>query len=130
MKLGYVIIYVKNVLETIDFYKKAFKLKTRFIHESNGYAEMETGQTALAFVDEAIMKKFFPFRQNRSKDEPAGIEITFVTETVEKDFEYAVKSGAVVVEKPSEKPWGQTVSYVRDNNGCLVEICSPVSLPS
>jgi lactoylglutathione lyase len=27
------------------------------------------------------------------------------------------------------KPWGQKVSYVRDLNGCLVEVCSPVPQP-
>lgn len=26
--------------------------------------------------------------------------------------------------KPTKKPWGQVVSYVRDCNGLLVEICS------
>jgi lactoylglutathione lyase len=23
-------------------------------------------------------------------------------------------------------PWGQTVAYVRDNNGFLVELCTPM----
>jgi hypothetical protein len=27
---------------------------------------------------------------------------------------------------PTVKPWGQTVSYVRDLDGFLVEICSPM----
>jgi hypothetical protein len=28
--------------------------------------------------------------------------------------------------KPKQKPWGQTVGYVHDLNGFLVEICSPM----
>ncbi len=28
--------------------------------------------------------------------------------------------------EPSTKPWGQTVAYVRDLNGTLVEIGAPV----
>jgi lactoylglutathione lyase len=45
IRLGYVIIYVEDVLTTIAFYHKAFGLEQRFLHESHQYAEMETGQT-------------------------------------------------------------------------------------
>ena len=54
MKLGYTIIYVADVLATVAFYEKAFGLARRFVHESNLYAEMETGSTALAFAGEAF----------------------------------------------------------------------------
>ncbi len=45
MRLGYVIFYVRDVSETVQFYQKAFGLTCRFTHESGAYAEMETGQT-------------------------------------------------------------------------------------
>lgn len=54
MKLGYVILYVADVGQTVDFYEAAFGLKRRFVHESGQYAELETGATALAFVHEAF----------------------------------------------------------------------------
>lgn len=126
MRLGYVIIYVKDIQETVVFYEKAFGLDTRFIHESGLYAEMETGTTALAFVDEALVKESHSFRPNLCSGEAPGIEISFVTDAVEQQFERAIKAGATLVVKPTQRPWGQLVSYVRDNNGCLVEICSPV----
>lgn len=126
MRLGYVIIYVKDIQETIAFYEKAFGLKRRFIHESGAYAEMETGTTALAFVDEKFVKDSLSFRPNRHSEEAAGIEISLVTDHVEQQFDKAIKAGATSVVKPTQKPWGQIVSYVRDNNGCLVEICSPI----
>jgi lactoylglutathione lyase len=51
MKLGYSSVYVADVLATVAFYEKAFGLARRFVHESNLYAEMETGSThALYFV--------------------------------------------------------------------------------
>ena len=50
MKLGYTSIYVADVLATIDFYERAFGLKRRFVHESNLYAELNTGETVLAFA--------------------------------------------------------------------------------
>ncbi len=126
MRLGYVIMYVKDIQETVAFYEKAFGLKTRFIHESGAYAEMETGTTALAFADENLVKDSLHFRPNRHLEEAAGIEISLVTDLVEQQFDKAIQAGAVSVVKPAQKPWGQTVSYVRDNNGCIVEICSPV----
>ena len=33
---------------------------------------------------------------------------------------------AIALAKPKKKPWGQMVSYVRDLNGVIVELCSPV----
>jgi hypothetical protein len=30
------------------------------------------------------------------------------------------------VQPTKQKPWGQTVGYVRDPDGFLVEICSPI----
>jgi lactoylglutathione lyase len=124
MQLGYVILYVADVPETVHFYEKAFGLSRRFIHESNTYAEMETGQTALAFVSESMISH--GFRKNRMKEEPAGIEVSLVTENVGQRYDHAIKAGAIEVLRPETKPWGQIVSYVKDNNGCLVEICSPV----
>ena len=127
MNLGYIIIYVADVPTTISFYEKAFGLKLRFLHESNQYAEMETGQTALAFVNENFAMTSHPFRPNRLKEQAAGAEIAFVVANVEEQFKQAVDAGAVEVVKPAPTPWGQIVSYVRDNNGFLVEVCSPIN---
>lgn len=46
---------------------------------------------------------------------------------VEEQFKQAIDAGAIEVVKPAPKPWGQIVSYVRDNNGFLVEICNPIN---
>ncbi|KIA77935.1 Uncharacterized protein ysfE [Parachlamydia acanthamoebae] len=127
MHLGYIIIYVLDVSATISFYEKAFGLKLRFMHESNQYAEMETGQTTLAFANENFAMASLQFRPNRQKEQAAGAEIAFVVESVEEKFKHAVNFGAVEVAKPVQKPWGQIVSYVRDNNGFLVELCSAIN---
>lgn len=126
LRLGYIILYVENVLVTVAFYKKAFELKQRFLHESNHYAEMETGQTCLAFASEELVRTSHPFRLNRKNHDAAGAEIAFIVEDVEKAFKHAVRAGATQVSEPIQKPWGQIVSYVRDNNGFIVEICDAV----
>jgi lactoylglutathione lyase len=57
---------------------------------------------------------------------PAGIEIGFVDEDVHAAFTNAVNAGATSVVEPKVKPWGQTVAYVRDIDGILIEIASPM----
>jgi lactoylglutathione lyase len=128
MKLGYITIYVPNVEQALAFYEKAFNLKQCFLHESKQYAELDTGASKLSFASEELAgSNKFPFIRNRlSNDAPAGIEIAFVTDDVANAYQKAIHAGAVSVKGPTEKPWGQVVSYVRDLNGVLIEICSPV----
>ena len=110
----------------MTFYEKAFGLKRRFIHES-GYGELETGDTKLAFANLELAKSNGVKFQSLPVDGAApAFEIAFVTEDVEGAFKKAVSEGAVEVKKPIKKPWGQLVGYVRDLNGFLIEICSPV----
>jgi lactoylglutathione lyase len=128
MKLGYTIIYVADVLETVAFYEKAFGLKPRFVHESNLYAELDTGNTTLAFAGEPMAAiNELAIRPNRKADVAAGFEIAFVTIDPEAAYGQAVDAGASAVKPPTLKPWGQMVGYVRDLNGCLVELCSPIA---
>ena len=128
MKLGYVILYVQDVPATVDFYEKAFGLQRRFLHESNTYAEMETGATALAFAVESLAKENgLTVRPNRAKEDAAAVEVALVTPEVQAAYERAVKAGARPVQPPRQKPWGQTVAYVRDLDGVLVELCTPMS---
>jgi len=127
MKLGYTIIYVENVAETVAFYERAFGLMCRFVHESGLYAEMETGETVLAFAaNEAAEMNGIAIAPNTKNGLPAGWEVCFVTDNVASAYAQAVSAGATPITSPAEKPWGQTVSYVRDLNGCLVEIASPI----
>lgn len=128
MKFGYVILYVPNVSATVSFYEQAFGLTRRFMHESLQYAEMETGGTALAYASHELANSNLPdgFQENSLSNRPAGMEICFVAEDVSSAFLRAVEAGAVAVVEPKVKPWGQTIAYVRDPNGTLVEIASPM----
>lgn len=128
MKYSYTILYVKAVVQAVEFYQQAFGLKQRFVHESGQYAEMETETTTLAFAAIDLAKSNLPqgFQENSLSDLPTGIEVGFATEEVAAVFENAVKAGATIVVEPKVKPWGQTVAYVRDLDGILVSINSPM----
>ncbi len=117
---------LKMLHRPLSFNERAFGLSRRFLHESGSYAEMETGATALAFAHETFIRESFEFANNRLERDPAGFEVGLVCDDVDAAFDRAIRMGTAVI-KPTIKPWGHVVSYVRDLNGVLVEICSPVS---
>jgi lactoylglutathione lyase len=126
MKLGYAILYVPDVPAAVEFYGRAFGLACRFVHESNLYAELDTGETTLAFAAESMAERNgVTIRANRKGEASGGFEIALVANDPHSAYASATAAGAIAVAAPHEKPWGQTVGYVRDLNGCLVEICSP-----
>lgn len=128
MKLGYTIIYVPNVAESLAFFEAAFGLSRRFLHESGSYGELETGATTLAFASLEMGKMNLPtgFVAASESVQPLGFEIALVTPTVAEAHAKALAAGAAEVKSPVQKPWGQLVSYVRCPDGTLVEICSPI----
>lgn len=128
MKLGYTILYVDDVVASIDFCERAFGLRRGFVHEGGDYGELLTGDTKLAFAQHALA------RGNLGRDyvaagrsaQPLGMEIGLVTGDVNAAFERALAAGATAIAPPLTKPWGQTIAYVRCPDGLLVELCSPM----
>jgi lactoylglutathione lyase len=129
MRFGYTILYVDDVSRAIDFYERAFGLARRFVTDDATYGEMETGETTLSFARHTLVGGFIPggYRRNDPAEPPAGVEIGFITDDVPTAWDAALAAGAIVVSPPETKPWGQTVAYVRDLEGMLVEICTPVA---
>ncbi len=128
MKLGYTILYVPHVESSLWFFAQAFGLETKFLHESGDYGELDTGETTLAFASHALGESHYPGGHVRASDskQPLGMEIALVTENVAAAHQAAIAHGATELSAPSEKPWGQVVSYVRTPDGMLVELCTPV----
>jgi uncharacterized glyoxalase superfamily protein PhnB len=123
MKFGYTILYVDSVEGTIAFYEKAFGLKREMVVEGE-FGQLATGATKLGFAAKKMLP--MPALHSAPSDKPLALEIALVTDDVQSAFDKAVAAGAQSVSKPARKPWGQIVAYVRDNNGYLVELCTPV----
>ena len=127
----YTVVYVADVAATVAFYRAAFGIPVRFVHDSGRYAELETGAVTLAFTQDELATTVLDrlpggYAPNRPDQRPAGLDIALTTDDVPAAWERAVAAGAVVVTEPVAKPWGQTVGYVRDLDGVLVEIATPV----
>lgn len=127
MLFGYTILYVEDVPRSLEFYEAAFGVKRRFLHEGGDYGELETGGTALAFSSRQLIADLGKNPSAPLADSPC-FEIAFVTEDVPAILAQALAAGAVLVQEPEEMPWGQTTAYVRDQDGFLVELCTPVAM--
>ncbi|EPR66425.1 Lactoylglutathione lyase [Cyclobacterium qasimii M12-11B] len=117
-----------NVKETIAFYEKAFGFHKKFVTPENDYGELLSGETTISFASIALGNSNFSKGYNPmvKSDKPAGMEMAFVSENIEEDFKRALDAGATEFEAIKEKPWGQKVGYLRDINGILIEICTPI----
>src|SRR5262245_16094330 len=86
-------IYVDDVPAALDFYWRAFGLKTRFFDESLQYGELETGGSLVAFGSHQLGDMLMPGRH--AYGPPVGVEIAFFTPDVPAAFAKAVAAGAV-----------------------------------
>ncbi len=129
VRFAYTILYVPDVTRSIEFYEKVFGFHRRFITPDNDYGELNTGDTVLSFASVALAKTHLKsgFSESSINAKPFAMEIAFTTDNVEELYHKAIEAGATA-EAPAEwKPQGQTVAYVRDPDGFLLEICTPMN---
>ena len=128
IKFAYTILYVQDVKKSIEFYENAFGFTRKFVTPDNDYGELLVGETMLSFASMTLAKSNLKegFTESNLTAKPFGIEIGFTTDNVEETVSTAVNAGATIVEHPTTKPWGQIVAYVRDIDGFLIEICTPM----
>ncbi|WP_060872537.1 VOC family protein [Myroides odoratus] len=125
IKYSYTIMYVKQVEATVAFYESAFGFERKFITPEEDYGELISGDTTLAFAAEELAQmNLSQGFTTVNKDRVMGIELGFVVEDVEHAVQRAVAAGASIYEPVKVKPWGQTVAYVTDCNGFLIELCT------
>lgn len=128
VKFAYTILYVQNVTTSIEFYEKAFGFSRKFITPENDYGELLVGETSLAFASITLVNANISggFQNSSLTEKPFGMEIGLTTDNVEETIRIAIEAGATLLEKPTQKPWGQIVAYLRDLDGFLVEVCTPM----
>ncbi|MDM1348317.1 VOC family protein [Myroides marinus] len=117
--------YVANVEATVKFYEEAFGFMRKFVTPEEDYGELISGETTIAFAHlDLATSNLSKGYQQVNNEKPFGIELGFVVEDVVKAIEQVVQAGGRLYEEQKVKPWGQTVGYVLDNNGFLIELCT------
>ena len=128
MKLAYTILYVPDVPASLTFFEKAFGFQRKLLVPTGDYGELSTGDTTLSFAHHALGDSHFPkgFVKANESTLPLGMEIALATDDVSAAHLKALANGAKELCPPAKKPWGQTVSYLRAPDGCLIELCTPI----
>lgn len=126
MAFAYTILYVEDVARSLAFYGAAFGLAQRFLHEGGDYGELDTGGTTLAFSSRRLLREMGHHPQRADADAPC-FEIALTFDDVPAAMRRAVEAGARPMQEPRQMPWGQTVAYVADPEGVLVELCTPIA---
>ncbi|WP_288436298.1 VOC family protein [uncultured Chryseobacterium sp.] len=128
IKFKYVILYVEDVEQSMNFYKNTFDTEIKFITPEKDYGELLTGETSLSFASVNLANSNIKkgFKTAKTEDKPFGIELAFTTDNVEALVEKALQNGAVLYEDIAVKPWGQKTAYVKDPSNYLIEICTEI----
>ncbi len=126
IKFAYTILYVEDVAKSLKFYEEAFGFKTRIL--APDYGEVISGETILSFASKELANSNLKdgFIESSVNQKPFGIEIGFATDDVPNTVEKAINAGAKLAAEAKTKTWGQVVAYVRDIDGFLIEICTPM----
>jgi lactoylglutathione lyase len=127
LTLGWTIVYVDDPVAASAFYADTFRLTPEFAAPDGSYAQLDTGQTKLAFASYALGESNFTGGVARpDPDRPANVEITLVTEDVDGATRVALEAGCASLAEPVDKPHGQRVAFLRDPFGTLIEIGTPM----
>jgi catechol 2,3-dioxygenase-like lactoylglutathione lyase family enzyme len=119
MRYASTIVYVPDVRAALRFYSDAFGLAEAFVAPDDSYGTLAGDGGHLAFAAQKMAPE--------PPGAPAGFEVWIEADDVPAAFAAAQAAGATPLVEPVTKPWGQTIAYVRDPSGILVEIGEPIS---
>ena len=87
MKLRSILLYVPDVSATVAFYQDAFGLATTMQTPDGQYAQMKSGETALAFAAEAAAPALgLPMVPARPDGMAAAAQLAFEADDVDPDY--------------------------------------------
>ncbi len=126
--LGATVLHVADVERALAFYERAFGLRRRFVDDSGVYAELDTGATTLALTQRDFAAEEACATAPGGLDvPPPPCELALTVADVDAAVAAALAAGAQPVRAPVMKYWGQVVAYVRDPDGHLGQICTPLA---
>lgn len=104
-----------------DFYTKLFDFDVNFdsdwfVHLVSKDKKLELG--IIHRTNDMVPKGF--------QNSPQGFYITFVVEDVEEQFKIATSESFEIVSEPSDTFYGQRRLLLKDPDGTLVDISSPI----
>ncbi|MEN7548162.1 VOC family protein [Rapidithrix thailandica] len=110
-----------NLAESRDFYTKLFDFNVDydsdwFVHLISKDKKLELG--IINRTNEIVPKKF--------QNDPQGFYITFVVDNADEIFKIAKSEKFEILSEPTDTFYGQRRFLLKDPNGTLVDISSPI----
>lgn len=124
-KLGYVILYVDDLGKALKFYQDVFGFTEKM--RQGPYGELSTGATTLALSEREFVRSHLGLRPGPKGDGSSEVGFVVSSDELKACYQRALDAGATSVVEPKKQPWGQVISYVRDLDGHLIEICTPTN---
>jgi predicted enzyme related to lactoylglutathione lyase len=111
----------EKLSESKDYYTKLFDFNVDydsdwFVHLISKDKQLELG----------IISRTSEIVPAEIKDNPQGFYITFVVENADEVFEIAKKEGTEVISEPNDTFYGQRRLLLKDPNGVIVDVSSPI----
>ena len=110
-----------HLKESRDFYIKLFDFKTNYDSDWFVHLISKDGKHELGIIDrtnEIVPQEF--------QNNPQGFYLTFVVDHVDELHKLAVAEKFDIVSEPTDTFYGQRRLLLKDPNGTLVDISSPI----
>lgn len=124
MQLGWVLLFVDDVSASVERYGRVLGLSARFVDPAGDYAELDTGATTLALCARRLGAQSSGLDPTELTGSGSSITLTCADPLAM--WHRAVEGGFTSVSMPVRKPWGQVAGYLRDPDGHLIEIATPI----
>lgn len=112
-----------DVEKTATFYENILHLKRHF--DSDWFIILTHEE--LSGLELGILQRDSDIVPVTIRSAPAGVMVTFVVADCDSVFEQASKFDAEILEPPTDMPYGQRRMLLRDPDGTVIDVSSPVA---
>ena len=112
----------EDVDASANFYQKLFGMERHFSSEwfiILTHRNMPGFELGLLLRESEIVPEDIKFP-------PKGVMITFVVENCEDICQKATDMGVTIIEQPKDMPYGQRRMLLKDNDGTVIDVSSPI----
>jgi catechol 2,3-dioxygenase-like lactoylglutathione lyase family enzyme len=116
-KIFAVCLLVENLESSVQFYRDKLGLVVN--SQDTGFVDFKLGETPLALFQKSEATSMFP---SKFMSPAGGVVLALQVDDVEKTCNELEARGVLIFEKPKKTSWGQTVAYLHDPDGYIIEL--------